>query len=542
MNYTNGRETHTVERERERESNRFSINKIRFLLFSRPWVVRMINVIRYAGGVVLFYLPFRWDLLSVRRLDISFAALTVVLVIIYHYFRWTDLLLKKIISTNISWEKLIGILQKKEFFIDEKQIYPITKGENFKFVLHEKTILVNLTGQLILEDNRKINFHCFLAENLLPPLLEKLAANNFLANNIQFESKMAFSYFKSIEGLSTFFVMIVITGLTINYIFIQGQSIKQALETYRADKEREAKSNELLKDMTKPILPDENFPSFRDIGGYDDAKIALQTVAEELKKGSKIGMPRGFVLYGPPGTGKTMMAKAFAKEAGLTFFKVSGSKINSGLVAQQFGASKNKLYSLLEAAAKHTKEKKRRVVVFIDEIDMMNSEAKLAGINLNKLAGNGTGGTEFKDIMDGDDHEKFKDIIFIVTTNYLGWFDRAALRPGRLERKYFIGEPEENDLKVIVGIYVKKYENKIPSNLKSTLAEKIVKKIRDKKFVGATVNSVFENLDLARKELNKKRNLNKEENDWEVFERAIEQTIEIEETSRIHESNIFGSL
>jgi len=313
---------------------------------------------------------------------------------------------------------LIGILQKKEFFIDEKQIYPITKGQNFKFVLHEKTILVKLTGELVLEDNRKINFHCFLAENILPPLLEKLAASNFLANNIQFESKMAFSYFKSIEGLSTFFVMIVITGLAVNYVFIQGQSLKQALETYRADKEREARSNQLLKDMTKPIFPDKNFPSFADIGGYEDAKIALQTVAEELKGRSEIGMPRGFVLYGPPGTGKTMMAKAFAKEAGLTFFKVSGSKINSGLVAQQFGASKNKLYSLLEAAAKYAKQKKRSVVVFIDEIDMMDSEAKLAGISLNKL-NDGNGGTEFKDIMDGDDDEKFKDVIFIATTNNL---------------------------------------------------------------------------------------------------------------------------
>ncbi|CAG8655173.1 7664_t:CDS:1, partial [Paraglomus occultum] len=125
-------------------------------------------------------------------------------------------------------------------------------------------------------------------ENILPPLLEKLAASNFLANNIQFESKMAFSYFKSIEGLSTFFVMIVVTGLVVNYIFIQGQSLKEALKSYRADKEREARNNQLLKDMTKPIFPDENFPSFGDIGGYEDAKIALQTVAEELKKGSKI--------------------------------------------------------------------------------------------------------------------------------------------------------------------------------------------------------------------------------------------------------------
>ncbi|CAG8537473.1 10786_t:CDS:2 [Paraglomus occultum] len=214
------------------------------------------------------------------------------------------------------------------------------------------------------------------------------------------------------------------------------------------------------------------------------------------------------------------MAKAFAKEAGLTFFKVSGSKINSGLVAQQFGASKNKLYSLLEAAAKYSKQKKRRVVVFIDEIDMMDSDAKLAGMSLSDLSGGGVGGTEFKDIMDGDDHEK----------------------AGRLEEKYFIGEPKGDDLKAIIDIYVKKHKEKIPDNLEPELAEKIFEKIRNKGFVGATINSMFENLDFSRKKLNKKKNSDKRENDWEVFERAIEQTIEIEETSKKKRNNIFEYL
>ena len=525
------------EREREREGIKSLINKIKIFLFTRSWVTKAINIIRYGGGAALFYLLFRWNLLDVKYLNISLAALTVVLVVIYHYFRWTGLLLKRIISVNISWEKLITILQKKEFIIDEKQIYPTVKGQNFKFALHEKTSLVKLEGQLILEDNRKLNFHCFLAESLLQTLLEEINTNNFLTNNIQFESKMAFTYFKSFEGLSTFFTMAILTSLAINYIFIQEQSLEESFKTYRVDKEKEAKSNQLLKDMIKPITPDKSFPSFEDIGGYDDAKITLQTVAEELRKGSEIRLPRGFVLYGPPGTGKTMMAMAFAKEADLTFFKVSGSKINSGLVAQQFGASKNKFYSLLEAAAKHAKQEKRRVVVFIDEIDMMDSETKLAGINLNKLS-DGSGGAEFKNIMDGVDQDKFKDIIFIVTTNYLQWFDPAVIRPGRLEERYLIGYPKEDELEAIVKIYIKKHENKIPNSLKLTLAKKILEKITNEEFVGATINSIFENLDFARKELNKKKNLEKEENDWDVFERAIEKIIKIEKTSKNHRNNI----
>jgi len=70
--------------------------------------------------------------------------------------------------------------------------------------------------------------------------------------------------------------------------------------------------------------------SFKDVVGHKKVKARLRTIIKiiqqpELFKRFDTPLPKGLLLYGPANVGKGMLARAFAKEADMPYYEISGS-------------------------------------------------------------------------------------------------------------------------------------------------------------------------------------------------------------------------
>ena len=115
----------------------------------------------------------------------------------------------------------------------------------------------------------------------------------------------------------------------------------------------------VLADVSKPEL------TFDQVIGAEDVKEELKFFADYLKhprKYVKKGLrpPKGVLLYGPPGTGKTMLAKAMAAEADMTFITAEGGQF----LKKYVGEGPEAVHDLFRTARKYAP-----AILFIDEID-----------------------------------------------------------------------------------------------------------------------------------------------------------------------------
>ena len=186
---------------------------------------------------------------------------------------------------------------------------------------------------------------------------------------------------------------------------------------------------------------------FNQVAGLQEEKEELEEIVDFLKdpgKYTRVGarIPKGIILVGPPGTGKTLLAKAIAGEAGVPFFSISGSDF----VEMFVGVGASRVRDLFEEAKKHAP-----CIVFIDEIDAVA-----------RRRGTGMGGghdereqTLNQMLVEMDGFGVNEGIIVMAATNRVDILDPAIMRPGRFDRKVFVGRPDVGGREEILKVHAK---------------------------------------------------------------------------------------
>ena len=169
--------------------------------------------------------------------------------------------------------------------------------------------------------------------------------------------------------------------------------------------------------------------SFDDIGGLNRLRADIRRAARlyshlDEVEDSKVPLPKGVLLLGMPGCGKSMIAKATAKEFGVSLLRLDVSR----LMGKYVGESEANLRSALSTA-----EAAHPCVLWIDEIEKAFSGAGSANGESDMLVMRMMG--HFLTWM-----QERKTAVYIVATANDA-LRSEFMRKGRFDQVYFVDFP-----------------------------------------------------------------------------------------------------
>ena len=202
------------------------------------------------------------------------------------------------------------------------------------------------------------------------------------------------------------------------------------------------------KNTSRVVAEGETGVGFDDVAGADEAKAELEEVVDYLKhpdRYAEVGgrIPKGVLLVGAPGTGKTLLARAVAGEAGVSFLRLSGSDF----VEMFVGVGASRVRDLFKQARSSAPS-----IVFIDELDAIGKSRAAAGVSgndereqtLNQL------------LVELDGFDAATGVIVLAATNRPEVLDPALLRPGRFDRQVLVDKPDLDGREQILSLHAQK--------------------------------------------------------------------------------------
>ncbi|XP_072944809.1 outer mitochondrial transmembrane helix translocase isoform X2 [Epargyreus clarus] len=194
------------------------------------------------------------------------------------------------------------------------------------------------------------------------------------------------------------------------------------------------------------VVPDEINVNWKDIAGLDHLiqelreTVILPIQKRELFADSRLTQPpKGVLLHGPPGCGKTLIAKATAKEANMSFINLDVSLLTD----KWYGETQK-----LAAAVFSLAVKLQPCIVFIDEI-----ESFLRTRTAHDHEATAMMKTQFMSLWDGLITDPGCTVIIMGATNRPQDLDKAIQR--RMPATFHVPMPNESQRERILQLILR---------------------------------------------------------------------------------------